>query len=453
MSNTVTSAFIDLATFDEIEKYLYNGPTAITYFVRCVKKATWFAQVPVTLTKSGGVADFGNEISFTISRAGDYLMYVWLRATLPAVSANIQGASAGIRWAYNIGHNLIDLTYISFNDLRVQEFDSYWLDMNAALTVPYSKRNGYNNMIGAVHDLYQIDSALPSYTVNVPLPFFFTRDTGIALPTAAIPYNEMKIVVQFRHWEELLIVEYTDSPSDVTINNPQNIRLSNVDLWANYAVVSNEERVKMGKCPRDMVIEQVQRHSGRPFRPAQVSSGFESYDIRMSHAIKALYWNVANVTRISDFNQAIEWSNYTTGGATSVVTALNNPGSINGNEGSDPVALSSLLYENTYRLHEMGSDYFSLVNPFYHFTSIPERTGYHVYSFAIHPEAQDPTGSTNFGKLTNVSLQLTPSNDAILAAQGSSEPTDKAQSFQVFIRALNFNIVRVSGGALGLPIL
>lgn len=448
MSNTVTSAFIDIATFDEIEKYLYNGPTAITYFVRCVKKATWFAQVPVTLTKVGSTADFNQETCWSISRAGDYLTYVWLRATLPAVTVSSAGVSAGARWCWNVGHNLIDNCKISFNDLTVQEFDSYWLDMNAAFTVPASKRIGYNNMIGTVNVLYTSALDLPAYTLNVPLPFFFTRDTGIALPTAALPYNEMKIDISFRDWRDLLILE----PN--TVIEFTELHLSNVELWANYVVVSNEERVKMGKCPRDMVIEQVQRHSGRPFRPALVGSQFESYDIRMSHAIKALYWNVANITRVGNgaLPNAIEWSNYTASGITSSIGPNLDP---NGLDGSDPVATSSLLYENTYRLHEMGSDYFSLVNPFYHFTSIPEDTGYHVYSYAIHPESQDPSGSTNYGKLTNVSLQLTPSADAIAAASYVPTPPDpfKPQVFSVQIRGLNFNIVRVSGGALGLPIL
>lgn len=458
MSNTVTSAFIDLATFDEIEKYLYNGPTAITYFVRCVRKCTWFAQVPVPLTQNAGNPEFNGDVAFQISRAGDYLLHVWLRATLPAVSivSSPSALGKGIRWCANVGHNLIDLTWISFNDLKVQEFDSYWLDMWSEFTVSASKRNGYNNMIGHVHDLTTTTDALPSYTVNVPLPYFFTRDSGIALPTAALPYNEMRIHFEFRNWSELLIID-----GSAELATPvSNIRLSNVQLWANYAVVSNEERVKMGKCPRDMVIEQVQRHGGRAFNPAQVGvNSNASYDIRFSHSIKALFWNVANTTICPNTgtpNQAREWSNYTTGGHCSSVPVGNQVN--NGEDGSDPISLSSLLYENTYRLFEMGSDYFSLVQPFYFFTSIPEHTGYHVYSFALHPEAMDPSASTNFGKLTNVSLQLTPSADAVNASQGLDQNGDHVsgavdQVFQVYIRALNFNIVRVSGGALGLPVL
>jgi hypothetical protein len=454
MSNTVTSAFIDLATFDEIEKYLYNGPTAITYFVRCVRKATWFAQVPVPLTQNAGNPEFNGDVAFQISRAGDYLLHVWLRATLPAVEiSGLEGQGLpGIRWAANIGHNLIDLTWISFNDLKVQEFDSFWLDMWSSFTVPASKRNGYNNMIGNVADLTTPTLSLPAYTVNVPLPYFFTRDTGVALPTAALPYNEMRIHFEFRDWRELLIFDGDANPIDL-VTAQSNISLRNVQLWANYAVVSNEERVKMGKCPRDMVIEQVQRHGGRSFNAAQIGiNSNASYDIRFSHSIKALFWNVCNSTicNMDNGNKAREWSNYTTGGVCSQIPNDNQV--VNGLDGTDPIALSSLLYENTYRLFEMGSDYFSLVQPWFHFTAIPEETGYHVYSFALEPEAMDPSASTNFGKLTNVSLQLTPSQDAVDAA-GVNNPAAVPQQFQVYIRALNFNIVRISGGALGLPVL
>ncbi|KKK45005.1 hypothetical protein LCGC14_3166210, partial [marine sediment metagenome] len=333
----------------------------ITYFVRCVRKSTWFSQVPVPLTQNAGNPEFNGDVAFQISRAGDYLLHVWLRATLPAISISQTSAGGtGIRWAANIGHNLIDLTWISFNDLKVQEFDSFWLDMWAAFTVSASKRNGYNNMIGNVADLTTTTLSLPAFTINVPLPYFFTRDTGIALPTAALPYNEMRIHFEFRDFRELLIFDGNASPNDLEPNS-RNPSLRNVQLWANYAVVSNEERVKMGKCPRDMVIEQVQRTGGRSFNAAQIGvNSNANFDIRFSHSIKALFWNVCNSTicNAANGNQAREWSNYTTGGVCS--DEPNNNQVINGLDGTDPISLSSLLYENTFRLFEMGSDYFSL---------------------------------------------------------------------------------------------
>jgi hypothetical protein len=49
-SNTLTSGFIDLATYDEPEKYMYGGAKSVSYFVRRVTKSTWFTVVPTTLT-------------------------------------------------------------------------------------------------------------------------------------------------------------------------------------------------------------------------------------------------------------------------------------------------------------------------------------------------------------------------------------------------------------------
>ena len=41
--------------------------------------------------------------------------------------------------------------------------------------------------------------------LHLPLPFFFTRDSGVALPTAALPYNDMRINFKFRDWKQLLV--------------------------------------------------------------------------------------------------------------------------------------------------------------------------------------------------------------------------------------------------------
>jgi len=481
MSNTVTSAFIDLATYDELEKYAYNGPTAVTYFVKCVKKCTWFSMVPVPLTQNG-VSNFDTDATFQISRAGDYLIHTWLRVTLPKVewlaSLPIFNSQAGsVRWCNNIGHNLIDLAYITFNDLKVQEFDSFWLDMWSAQTVTDSKKDIYYNMIGSVSDLIKrrgktavgAEIAIPDYTLNIPLPFFFTRDIGISLPTAALPYNEMRIVVEFRRWQELLIFEGEVAGTAITSASlaSTNLNLTNVQLWANYAVVSNEERVKMGKCPRDIYIEQVQRHGGRAFNPIVIAGTSASYDVRFSHSIKALFWTVSNTTTASFGGQAHEWSNYTTECGDPLSIADPSAGStINGFYGEDPISKTSLLYENTYRLFEMGSDYFTMVQPWYFWQSSTSETGYHSYSYSYRPYETDPMGSTNFGKLTNVSLQLTPSQASINTANGihlvagtdswlnKIEPANTVKcTFQVNIRGLNNNVVRVSGGALGLPIL
>jgi hypothetical protein len=465
-SSNLTSGFIDLATYDELEKYLYGGEKAVSYFVRKVRKSTWFTVVPVVLSKSSGIAQFNQQWSANISRAGDYLLRTWLRITIPAVqlsAGNRFGASGSLRWTRNLMHSIIKECNIAFNDLVEMRFDNYYLDFWSQFSIPAGKRNGYNNMIGNIDELTNPGAAgvtvpvttLPSVVLNLPLPLCHARDTGVALPTAALPYNEMRLNFNFRDWTELLVLDNISTGvstnaqlSDISGSAPQ---LQSVDVWAEYAIVSNNERKQMGQAPRDILIEQVQTVPTIAFNP---SSALNTTDIRLSHAIKALFFAVRNKT-----NPA-EWSNYTAAspvpGGTGVLFSPD--------LAADPIATATLLYENTQRLSNMGADYFSLINPWYNAVSIPNETGYHVYSYALDMMSVNPMASTNFGKLTNVSIQLTPSVAAQTAGASvgtlnapnatlRSQGAGLTQLFEFVLVGLNHNIIRVAGGALGFPIL
>jgi len=464
-SSNVTSGFIDLATFDELEKYMYGGPDATAYFVRETLKATWFTQVPVVLSRATGNATFGQEWSVGISRAGDYMLATWLRVTFPAVTLLTGPGSqflgnGNIRWTRNLMHNLVQECCLTFNDLVAARFDNYHLDFWAAFTTPAGKRNGYLNMIGDVDDLIGPHNAtapnsltIPSATLNLPLPFFYTRDSGVALPTAALPYNEMRINFTFRDWTQLLMLDNVAvgaaGLSTVVPHVPGDIAsapvLSTVQVWANYAIVSNDERKRMACAPRDILIEQVQTAPRQTFNPLQNQQ--PSYDIRFSHAIKVLFFAVRNTTIPN------QWSNYTAASAvaSSAVVNFNPSGSV------DPILETTLTYENTQRLAQMGSDYYSLVNPWYHAPVIPLETGFHMYSYSLDFICLDPKGSTNYGKLTNVSIVPNASVGAVAGANGvnllHSSGIDFPQTYQFVVTVVNNNIIRISGGALGFPVL
>jgi hypothetical protein len=466
-SSNLTSGFIDLATFDELEKYMYGGDSAVSYFVRKVRKATWFTVVPVVLSKSNGIAQFGQQWSANISRAGDYLLRAFLRVTVPQINlsgSNRFGAAGSIRWTRNLMHSMIKECSITFNDLVEMRFDNYYMDFWSQFSIPAGKRNGYNNMIGNIDELtnpmsasHGVVTSLPAATLNLPLPMCHSRDTGVALPTAALPYNEMRLNFIFRDWSELLILDNTVTGvstnlqlSDIAGAAPS---LQQCDVWAEYAIISNNERKQMGQAPRDILIEQVQTCPIQSFLQNS-STSQQSIDIRLSHAIKGLYFAVRNKT-----NPA-EWSNYT---AASPVP--NSSGvTFSPDLAADPINTVSLFYESTQRLSNMGADYFSLVNPWYNAVSIPLETGYHLYSYSLDIMSVNPMGSTNFGKLTNVSIQLTPSLAASTAAASTgtlvapntalvSQGAGLQQLYDTIVVAVNSNVVRVAGGALGFPVL
>ena len=554
-TSNLTSGFIDLATYDEQEKYTYGGSESIAYFVREVRKSTWFTQVPVVLSRSSGSAGFGQQWSVSISRAGDYLLHTWLRVVLPSVQAATINSTIGtgntnvvsvLRWTRNLMHNLIQECSITFNDLVAARFDNFHLDFWSAFTVPAGKRNGYNVMIGNVNQLINPVAAnplllvglggvqtsttvpnfgaqiLPSQVLNLPLPFFFSRDSGIALPTAALPYNEMRINFSFRNWTDLLIkdvwmpsaaptagilppafynsvcqtpvgatavfvpstgawVSVPAQSSDLYQNTQPDVSNS-CQVWANYAIVSNEERKKMACAPRDILIEQVQTAPIQSFntqaQPQQLSSpstatiGIVSgtqitpqFDIRFSHAVKVLFWAARNKANYS------AWSNYTTdaqfplgphqSGNIGVSPGNALFGVVDFTAGSDPIDNTSLIYENTQRLQNMGSDYFSLVNPWFHSPVIPLETGYHSYSYSLDYSNIDPMGSTNYGKLTNVSIvpfSSAAQNNAWYINSNSqfgyaSAVVASSMKFDFITTCVNNNIIRISGGALGFPVL
>jgi hypothetical protein len=210
-------------------------------------------------------------------------------------------------------------------------------------------------------------------------------------------------------------------------------------------MVSNEERKRMACAPRDILIEQVQTAPRQTFAP--LTNPTPNYDIRFSHSIKALFFGVRNTT-CSNI-----WSNYTTASEVpgpQVVIYESKTGAF------DPISKTTLTYENTNRLAAMGSDFYSLVEPFYKSPSIPEPTGYHMYSYSLSFYDVDPLGSTNYGKLTNVSICPEASPEAIVGAGGRGvigSGQDYPQTYEFIIMGLNSNLIRVSGGAMGFPVL
>ena len=457
--SNITSGFIDLATFDEVEKYGYGGNQAYAYFVRETRKSTWFTQVPVTLSRAAGQPGFDQDWSVQISRAGDYLLQTWLRVNLPSVTlldGNVFGANGRLGWTTNFMHNLVRECSITFNDLVAERFDTYFLDFWSQFTVPGSKRLGYDNMIGNFDDLVNGTAptiAKPNRFLNLPLPFFFTRDSGVALPTAALPYNEMRINFSFRPWTDLLVLwRSTASATPATDIRvpivPTDIAaapvLTDIQVWANYAIVSNEERKRMACAPRDILIEQIQTAPRQTFNPS--SNTNPHFDIRFSHAIKALFFGVRNTT----FTNIR--SNYTATSPIGAPVVLQRVGGL----ATDPISTASLIYENTNRLGDMGIDYYSLISPWYYAPAIPELTGYHLYSYSLNFFDIDPLGSTNYGKLTNVSISPAASVNAITASGGTGAAgtgANYANTYEFFIVGINNNIIRISGGALGFPVL
>ena len=100
------------------------------------------------------------------------------------------------------------------------------------------------------------------------------------------------------------------------------------------------------------------------------------------------------------------------------------------------------------RFSERHSEYFRLVQPLQHHTSIPVDSGIHVYSFALKPEEHQPSGTCNFSRIDNAVLKLTGMGPAagLLAEDGVT----KMSGATLRVYAVNYNVLRIMSGMGGL---
>lgn len=107
--------------------------------------------------------------------------------------------------------------------------------------------------------------------------------------------------------------------------------------------------------------------------------------------------------------------------------------------GQNPVVTAKLQLNGQDRFTEREGTYFDLVQPYQHHTRAPD-TGICVYSFALRPEEHQPSGSCNFSRIDNATLQLVLSNSTV---QGTN-------TAKVRVYATNYNVLRVMSGMGGL---
>ena len=107
--------------------------------------------------------------------------------------------------------------------------------------------------------------------------------------------------------------------------------------------------------------------------------------------------------------------------------------------GQNPVVTAKLQLNGQDRFSEREGSYFSWVQPFQAHTRCPDE-GINVYSFALRPEEHQPSGTCNFSRIDNATLQLVLSNATV----------EGTKTAKVRVYATNYNVLRILSGMGGL---
>ena len=107
--------------------------------------------------------------------------------------------------------------------------------------------------------------------------------------------------------------------------------------------------------------------------------------------------------------------------------------------GQNPVVVAKLQLNGQDRFSEREGSYFSWVQPYQVHTRCPDE-GINVYSFALRPEEHQPSGTCNFSRIDNATLQLVLSNATV----------EGTKTAKVRVYATNYNVLRIMSGMGGL---
>jgi len=107
--------------------------------------------------------------------------------------------------------------------------------------------------------------------------------------------------------------------------------------------------------------------------------------------------------------------------------------------GQNPVVVAKLQLNGQDRFSEREGSYFSWVQPYQAHTRSPDE-GINVYSFALRPEEHQPSGTCNFSRIDNATLQLVLSNATV----------EGTKTAKVRVYATNYNVLRIMSGMGGL---
>jgi len=327
-------------------------------------------------------------------------------------------------------------------------------------------------------------NALPETTLYIPLQFWYCRNPGLALPLIALQYHEVKINLDLRPIDECLwaMKTLTETSSNQQVTAAYNQSLVAASLYVDYIFLDTDERRRMAQNPHEYLIEQLQFTGDE-----SVGSSSNKIKLNFNHPCKELVWvcqpdaNVdycaaytggellykvygAQPFNYSDavdalpnslhaFQTAAKAEHTISGdvfedfGSSAGVAATSDAATFVLGEaaldmhcwGENPVVVAKLQLNGQDRFSEREGTYFGDVQPFQHHTRAPD-SGINVYSFALRPEEHQPSGSCNFSRIDNATLQLVLSNATV-----SGTNTAKVRVY-----ATNYNVLRVMSGMGGL---
>lgn len=343
-------------------------------------------------------------------------------------------------WLPKIGLRLIDNIEISIGGQVIDRLNSNMLNIWYELTVSHNQINTFNNIIGNIPKLNTYNTnKKESYSLYIPLPFWFSKYTGTSLPALALRYHDIQINLKLKELIDCCMIETIENKLSDNININEIIKILNVSLYIDYVYIEQEERKKFGRNSLEYLIDQ---HQYLPVN--NINSININQLLYFVNPIKEILWtcqtkvwdryefvkiykfqNITNLTNdkikliIGDKHLIKKDDNiriYNSKYYNNIYKVINidetsitiNSDFIRNDYGyieiintifsENTIDTLSITFNTLVRVSDRDGMYYNLIQPWKHHTNIPS-PGIYLFSFAINPEDYQPSGSCNMGLL------------------------------------------------------
>ena len=404
----MTAGALQLNFIGPQDKHLTGNPQ-MTYFKSVYKKYSNFAKDTKKISFENKV-QFGSEHICVIPYDGDLLSDIYLNIELSElISSNNNENWAG--YINGLGYSIIESAEIQVGGLTIDKLDSNWLDIYNEL---FDQRS--DTLIGKFNTDVTLQENNTAQKLYIPLPFWFSKNSGSSLPLIALRNHEIKIKIKFRNLNEII-------KSDINTYSP-NTPIINANILANFIHLDTEEQTYFTSNPHEYLIEQLQTLSDTSIIS---TTNIKKIPLEFSHPIKSIYWVILNdMNHTQNMKTGNNWLSYTSSNSLHSDTFNSAKITINGQD----------------KMISMDSTYYRNVLPYETQMYFPRKYIY-SYSFSLHPGQYQPSGSINYSRIQkgNSHLEFTFNNTNTVGGSTNGK---------IRIYGINYNILRIEKGQGGL---
>lgn len=432
------------------QNLLLNGNPSVSFFKKVYKTHTNFAMesMHIVFNKNYILFNDRTEMIAKIKRNGDLIQDVYFCFEIPTIKKRIVKDDLGkvvgddFRFVKNFGESIIEEYFIYIGGTVIDKQYGEWLHIWNELSIPTSKRYGYDKLIGNIPDLYIPDpfnrvpdgaTQIIGTKVYVPLKFWFNKNPGLALPLIALQYHEVEMHVVLRPLCEVYTLNnkkpmdwHTEGAPYFGGSTYERVIINPV-LDVNYIFLDTFERTHFAKTTQEYLIEQIQKFS----YPNVTKNA--TFDLPLQNPVKEIIWNLKR-SDVSSTNRWYDMVDY------DYTVESDSPDAFVASINSREILKNArILLNGMERFEVRDAAYFNLIQPYQHHSVVPKE-GLYVYSFSLYPESFQPSGACNMSRIKKVQLQT----------EVIPLPKNATYTYDLTIFVVNYNFLRITSGLGGL---